>query len=81
MMARIARLFVRFISKVSTDIPASDREPLPESERPECPHCGRRLGVAPGHNGLAWKCPAHGTFPAYEFEPNILRAMQTDENT
>ena len=55
-----------------------DHEPLPEDERPVCPYCERRLGVAPGYGSLAWKCARHGTFPAATFEANILRAMQAD---
>lgn len=55
-----------------------EREPLPDDERPECPHCDRQLITAPGMEGLAWKCPVHGTFPPSEFEANILRALEAD---
>ena len=67
------------ISAIKVDVPEIEQqEPLSEGEWPECPYCERTLGTAPGQGGIAWKCVQHGTFPASEFEPNILRAMQSD---
>lgn len=78
--SRVARWTASIVSKVAVDVTphVEAQEALPDEERPECPYCERSLGVAPGHGGLAWKCIQHGTFPASEFEPNILRAMQAD---
>jgi len=73
MSRTVARLAARLVA-ATPDVP--EREVSEGFERPACPYCDRELGTAPGHGAIAWKCVQHGTFPASEFDANILDAMQ-----
>lgn len=73
MSRTVAKLAAR-LDAATPDVPA--REVPEDFERPTCPHCERELGTAPGHGAIVWKCVQHGTFPASEFDANILDAMQ-----
>ena len=73
-MIRTVAQLMAHLEAVNQAVP--NREVPEDFERPACPYCDRELGTAPGHGGIAWKCPAHGTFPAAEFDANPLDAMQ-----